>query len=92
MRYITATLSVDNTLSQEAITGSPYTYVRLKAGNALLSPQATTLPVSFATGETGKTGTVTFLAPQNSSTFTLVLQPQGQNSGFDPASTDFQLP
>lgn len=91
-RYIIITLSVDNTLSQEAIPGSPYTYMRLQSGNALLLPQATTLPVSFATGETGKTGTVTFLAPQNSSAFTLILQAQGNNSGFDPASTDFQLP
>ncbi len=90
-RYIIVTLSVDNTLSQEAITGSPYSYIRLQVGKTLLSPQATTLPVSFATGETGKTGTVTFLAPQNSSAFTLILQPQGSNSGFDPASTDFQL-
>lgn len=90
-RYIIVTLSVDNTLSQEAITGSPYSYIRLQIGKTLLSPQATTLPVSFATGETGKTGTVSFLVPQNSSSFTLILQPQGNNSGFDPASTDFQL-
>lgn len=92
-RYIVVTLSVDNTLSQEAITGSPYTYIRLQVGNGntLLSPQASTLPVSFATGETGRTGTVTFLAPQNSNSFTLILEPQGNNSGFDPASTAFQL-
>ncbi len=90
-RYIIVTLSVDNTLSQEAITGSPYSYIRLQVGKTLLSPQATTLPVSFASGETGKTGTVTFLAPQNSSAFTLILQPQGSNSGFDAASTDFQF-
>jgi hypothetical protein len=92
-RYIIVTLSVDNTLSQETITGSPYTYIRLQVGNGntLLSPQASTLPVSFATGETGKTGTVTFLAPQNSSSFTLLLQQQGNNSGFDPASSAFQL-
>ncbi len=90
-RYIIVTLSVDNPLSQEAITGSPYSYIRLQVGKTLLSPQATTLPVSFATGETGKTGTVTFLVPQNSSAFTLILQLQGSNSGFDPASTDFQL-
>src|SRR5579875_582855 len=92
-RYVVVTLSVDNTLSQEAITGSPYTYIRLQVGNGntLLSPQASTLPVSFATGETGRTGTVTFLAPQNSNSFTLILEPQGNNSGFDPASTAFQL-
>lgn len=91
MRYITVTLSVDNTLTQEAITGSPYTYMRLKTGNTLLSPVNSTLPVSFAVGETGKTGTATFLAPQRSSAFTLLLQPQGTASGFNPDSADFQI-
>ena len=91
MRYITVTLSVDNPLSQEAITGSPYTYIRLKSGNTLLSPVNSTLPVSFASNETGKTGTVTFLAPQQSTAFTLLLQPQGTASGFNSDSTDFQI-
>ena len=91
MRYITVTLSVDNTLSQEAIPGSPYTYMRLKTGTTLLSPVGSTLPISFATGETGKMGTVTFLAPQKSTAFTLLLQPQGTASGFDPDSADFQI-
>ena len=32
MRYVTLTLKVDNTLSQIAITGSPYEYMRLQYG------------------------------------------------------------
>lgn len=91
MRYIVLTLSVDNTLSQEAIPGSPYSYMRLKSANTLLTPVNSTLPTSFATGETGKTGTVTFLAPQNRTAFTLLLQPQGAASGFNPDSADFQI-
>src|SRR5258706_4735112 len=38
MRYLTLTLKVDNTLSQVAITGSPYDYVRLKSGQTTVSP------------------------------------------------------
>ena len=88
MSYIIVTLRVDNTLSQEAIPGSAYDYARLKSGSATASPKNTTLPVSFATGEMGKSGTVTFLMPQTSATFTLILLPQG---GTDQASADFQL-
>ena len=90
MRYLTLTLKVDNTLSQVAITGSPYDYVRLKSGQTTVSPSDSTLPVSFATGETGKTGTVTFIAPQNSTAFTLILLAQTKNAG-DPATMDFQI-
>jgi len=89
MRYLTLTLKVDNTLSQVAITGSPYDYIRLKSGQTTVSPSDSTLPVSFATGETGKTGTVTFMAPQNSTAFTLILLSQMKDAG-DQATTDFQ--
>ncbi|MGI9059926.1 MAG: zinc ribbon domain-containing protein [Ktedonobacteraceae bacterium] len=86
--YIVVTLKVDNPLSQQAIPGSAYDYVRLKTGNSTATPKDTTLPVSFDTGETGNTGTVTFLMPQGSNAFTLLLLPQ---SGADQASTAFQL-
>ena len=86
--YIIVTLRVDNTLSQTAITGSPFDYARLKAGNTTASPKFTDLPVSFDTGETGQTGTITFLVPQSSKAFTLILLPQG---GADQATTDFQF-
>ncbi len=86
--YIVVTLKVDNTLSQLAIPGSAYDYIHLKTGNTTASPKDTTLPVSFDTGASGKTGTVTFLIPQGSNAFTLLLLPQ---SGADQDSTDFQL-
>ncbi|HYK84753.1 MAG TPA: zinc ribbon domain-containing protein [Ktedonobacteraceae bacterium] len=89
MVYVVVTLQVDNTLSQVAIPGSAYDYIRLQTGNVTVTPKDTTLPVSFDTGETGKTGTVTFLVPQ-SNAFTLLLLPQGQN-GAKQASTDFQF-
>ncbi len=91
MYYVTVTLNVTNTLSQTAISGSPYDYIRLKAGNTTATPVDTTLPVSFAAGANGKTGTVTFLVPQNAAKLTLILLAQPQ-SGFDQATEDFQLP
>jgi hypothetical protein len=90
MHYITVMLKVDNTLVQTAISGSPYDYIRLKAGKATLLPVEATLPVSFAAGVRGKTGTVTFLIPQNATSLTLIMVPQKQG-GFDQASQDFRL-
>ena len=90
MRYLTLTLKVDNTLSQVAITGSPYDYIRLKSGQITVSPSDSTLPVSFAKGETGKAGSVTFLVPQSSTAFTLLLLPQAKDPG-DQDSTNFQV-
>ncbi len=88
MHYVILTLSVTNTLSQTAIPGSAYDYVRLKAGNVMTMPQDTTLPVSFEAGATDKMGTVTFLVPQNATTLTFILMSQ---HGFDQATTDFRL-
>jgi predicted nucleic acid-binding Zn ribbon protein len=90
MRYVTVTLKVDNTLSQLAITGSPYDYVRLKFGNTTVSPKNSTLPVAFNAGVSRQSGTVSFLVPQNTRSFTLILLPQ-QLSGTSQASVDFQL-
>ncbi|GAC1380916.1 MAG: hypothetical protein NVS4B7_03480 [Ktedonobacteraceae bacterium] len=88
MAYLVVALKVDNTLSQRAIPGSAYDYARLVAGSTTFLPKNTTLPVAFDAGETDQTGTVTFLIPQESTAFTLILLAQG---GADQASTDFQL-
>lgn len=90
MRYVTITLKVDNTLSQLVIAGSAYDYVRLKATNMTIVPVNTTLPTSFEAGASGKAGTITFLAPQNATTMTLVFASKS-NSGFDQASVDIQV-
>jgi len=90
MRYVSLTLSVDNTLSQEAIPGSPFEYARIQYGNASASPVDTSLPVSFNAGVLGTTGTITFLVPQKSTAYTLVFVPQQQDSG-DQASVNFSL-
>lgn len=90
MRYLTIMLNVNNTLSQLAIPGSAYDYIRLKVGGVTVTPQETTLPVSFVANKDGQTGSVTFLVPQNATTLTFTLLAQNQN-GFDQATIDFQL-
>jgi hypothetical protein len=73
MRYLILTLKVDNPLSQTAIPGSSYNYVQLKGNNASIKLINTNLPVSFDAGGTGKAGTLTFLAPQDDTSFVLTL-------------------
>jgi hypothetical protein len=89
-RYVTLALSVNNTLSQMAITGSPYDFARLKSGNTTAVPVDSTLPLSFQAGASGVTGTLSFLAPQKGTAFTLVFLPQGQNSN-DQTILSFQI-
>jgi hypothetical protein len=90
MEFLVLTLKVDNTLSQEAITGSPFDYIRVEVGGKTVGPVDTSLPISFATGEMGETGTATFLVPQKSSLCTLILLSQDPGDS-GQASTDFQI-
>jgi len=91
MRYATLLLKVDNTLSQIAITGSPYEYMQLQYGNTTLVPVFSTIPVAFQVGAVGVTGSVIFQVPQQVSSFTLVFIPQKGDNG-DQSSTGFHLP
>ncbi len=91
MRFVTLMLKVDNTLSQIAITGSPYDYMRLQYGSRSALPEHTTIPVAFQIGAVGVSGTVSFQVPQQISSFTLVLVPQKDDNG-DQSSTEFHLP
>ena len=90
MRYVTLMLKVDNTLSQVAIPGSSYDYMRLQYGNASVMPEHTTIPVAFNVGAVGIPGTVSFQVPQHATSFTLILIPQKGDNG-DQSSTVFQL-
>lgn len=90
MRFVTLMLKVDNTLSQIAITGSPYEYMRLQYGNRFALPEHTTIPVAFQVGAVGVTGTVSFQVPQQTSSFTFILMPQKNDNG-DQSSTEFHM-
>jgi len=86
MRYLILTLKVDNPLFQKAIPGSPYSYVQLRANNTSIKLKDTTLPVSFDPGASGKIGTLTFLVPQDDTSFTLTLS--NTSDGFDGSNPD----
>jgi len=88
--YVTLALSVNNTLSQTAIPGSPYDYARLQSGKTTAIPVDSTLPLSFQAGANGVTGTVSFPVPQKITSFTLLFLPQAQNSN-DQAAFTFQI-
>lgn len=90
MRYLVAAVKIDSTLSQTAITGPSYDYARLKYGSTLVGPQNSTVPVSFDAGVTGQMGALTFLVPQNSSSFTFILLSQDPGTS-GQAATAFQV-
>ncbi len=88
--FLTLEFSIDNALSQEAISGSAFDYMRVKVGGQTSAPVSTTIPVSFAAGDTGKKGSAIFLIPQNSTSCTLVLL--SQDPGTDgEARLNFQI-
>lgn len=88
--FLTLDFSVDNTLSQQAISGSPFDYMRVKVGGQSFAPVSTTVPVSFASGDMAKKGSATFLIPQNSTTCTLLLLSQDPGTS-GQAKLDFQI-
>ena len=90
MEYLTLGLTVNNPLSQQVISGSPFDYARVKIGNKIFTPVSTTLLVSFTSGATSKTGAVTFLIPQNSASGTFLLLSQDSGAS-GQASMDFLL-
>lgn len=90
MEFLTLNFSIDNPLAQQAISGSPFDYMRVKAGSQTATPVSTTVPVSFAVGATGKQGSTTFLIPQNTTTCTLLLMSQDPGGGVE-AKVNFSI-
>jgi len=91
MRYIVVTLKADNPTSSTFFPDMT-TYTRLKSGDIINSPTGSTFPIDIAAGTTGTTGTVTFLMPQNNSSFTLTMLARTNTT--PPASQvtkDFQI-
>ncbi|WP_189361351.1 zinc ribbon domain-containing protein [Thermogemmatispora tikiterensis] len=88
--FLTLTLTVENTLAQTVIPGSPYDYIRLQTANGdRIAPSYSTLPVAFAQGANGQGGMVTFSVPQQDQQFTLIMGQSG--SGMQSASTTIRL-
>jgi zinc-ribbon domain len=76
MQYVTVTMKVDNPTSSDfrAYWGD---YFRLQAGGATSAPEVDSIsgkfPLDFAAGSAGTTGSLTFLLPADSTSYTLIL-------------------
>lgn len=91
MRYVVVTLSVDNPTSNDfsAYWGD---YIRLKSGSTTSSPSAdTNFPTGFPAGSAGTTGSLIFLMPQDSTSFTLILLAQNSSPPISQATANFQV-
>lgn len=77
-RYITVTLKADNPTTSD-FNLFPDTNTRLSAGS-LVSPPTGYMFNTIAAGTTGTIGTITFLVPQNSSSFTLTMLAQANTN------------
>jgi zinc-ribbon domain len=78
-RYITVALKVNNPTNN---TYYPFfdSNIRLSAGSSVNPPTSNTFSSNIPAGTSGTTGTVTFLAPQNSSSFTLTMLAQANTT------------
>ena len=71
MQYVTVSLKVDNTSSQD-FSGYWGDYLRLKSGTITSPPNDATLSLGFVAHSTGGTGGVTFAMPSGSTSYTLI--------------------
>ncbi len=89
--YVVITLQVVNNSGNNFI-DSPSSYMRLQAGGTTNAPVGNaTLPSSFAPQTSGQ-GTVTFLAPQGGTTYTLMMLAQQGTPPIQAVSQNFQVP
>ncbi len=76
MRYVMMTMKVDNPTSSDfrAYWGD---YIRLQAGGSTSAPEVDSIsgkfPLDFAAGSSGTAGSLTFLLPEGSTSYTLIL-------------------
>src|SRR5205085_12555324 len=90
MRYIVLTFNVDNPSSKNVVIGFTDEYMRLKSGDTTNPALNTTLPLTVNASSSGAGGTVTFLMPENSTAFTLIMLTNTETGGTQTMS-DFQL-
>jgi hypothetical protein len=90
MVYVAVNLKVDNPTSHDfnAYWGD---YLRLKSADATSAPTTdTTLPLNFAAGSAGGTGTVIFVLPAGSTSYTLILL-NTPSTPYNQATGNFQI-
>ncbi len=88
MMYITIDFKIDNP-SQNGVTEYWPSYMRLKVGDTVNSPDSNTdFPTDLPAGSSGKTASAIFLVPQGSTSYTFILL--ANSSGSAPqTSIDF---
>ncbi|GAC1399873.1 MAG: hypothetical protein NVS4B12_11290 [Ktedonobacteraceae bacterium] len=90
MIYISINFKIDNP-SQNDVNEYWNSYMRLKVGDAVSSPDSNTnFPTDFPAGSSGKTATAVFLVPQGSTSYTFILLPNSSGT-VSQTSTDFQI-
>jgi hypothetical protein len=88
-RYVTVTLSVDNP-STNTVYFDPSSVLRLQTGSTKVPPESGyTLPTSYASGTSNQSGTVTFIIPEGSTSYSLIFQAQDTST---QSSINFQIP
>ena len=91
MRYVTLAFKVDNPTSN-SFAPFPSDNMRLKSGSTTSPPSSSTLSTSIAANQTGTTGTVSFLMPEGSTAFTLIMLAQSNaNPPISQVTVDFQI-
>lgn len=94
MRYVVLTFNVDDPTSGNVNIGFVDEYMRLKSGDSTNPALKTTLPTTINAQQTGISGIVTFLMPENATAFTLIFLVA--HGGANPVSnvqvnTDFTI-
>lgn len=90
MRYVVLGFKIDNPLTEPVIAGSPFDYMRIKAGATMVAPQQASAPISLAANAQEQAGSAVFLVPQDAATFALVLATKS-GDGFEPGQIDISL-
>jgi len=91
-RYVTINVSIDNSTTTDK-NGYWGDYLRLKAGDLTSSADTdSTIPLSFAAYSTGSTGSASFLVPQGTTTFTIILLADKFGSGVPQSTIEFHIP
>jgi zinc ribbon protein len=95
MHYVMVTMKMDNPTSSDfnAYWGD---YIRLQSGGTTSAPEVDSIsdsfPLGIPAGSTGKTGSLTFLLPDSSTSYTLILLGRPNfNPPINQATANFQV-
>ena len=88
--FVTITFKVDNNSSAD-FSAVPSDYIRLQSGQTTVAPTDNNVPVTFPAQATGQTATATFVMPQGSTNFTVILLASKNTPATQQATIQFQI-